>query len=257
MLPYYGLPVVALVLGLYRCRRETGARQWGWIGATAVMAIATLVAIWQVRGSAAANALALALAAAALVRGLPAPEGGAVFFGLGRSALIAALLVSPVALLAAGKAVAWAAEQLSGAQRPIVISDGPGTCRQPSDYAPLARLPKGLVLGFIDAGPMILMETPHRVLAAPYGVLAAPFHGNVTGNAAMFDVFLGRPDEAGARLAARGVDYVVFCPGAPERHNYAAAAPEGLAAALGRGEIPDALERIPLEGTDLMVFRRR
>ena len=86
VLPYYGLPVVALVLGLYRCRHETGERRWGWIGATAVMAITTLLALWQVRGSAAANALALAMAAAALVRGLPAPEGGAIFFGLGRAA---------------------------------------------------------------------------------------------------------------------------------------------------------------------------
>jgi hypothetical protein len=250
VLPYYGLPVVALVLGLYRCRHETGERRWGWIGATAVMAITTLLALWLVRGSAAANALALPIAAAALVRGLPAPEGGAIFFGLGRSALIAALLVSPVALIGAGKALAWTAIQTSGAQRPVVISDGPGTCSLPSDYAPLAGLPKGLVLAFIDAGPMILMETPHSALAAPY-------HRNLKGNAAMFDIFLGRPEQAAARMAARGVDYVAFCPGAPERHNYAAAAPEGLAAALGRGEIPETLERIPLEGTGLMVLRRR
>jgi hypothetical protein len=208
------------------------------------------VAIWQVRGSAAANALALAITAAALVRGLPAPEGGAVFFGLGRSALIAALLVSPIALIGAGKAVAWTANQATGAQPPVVISDGPGTCRLPADYAPLARLPKGLVLAFIDAGPMILMETPHSALAAP-------FHRNLKGNTAMFDVFLGRPEEAAARMAARGVDYVAFCPGAPERHNYAVAAPEVLAAALGRGEIPETLERIPLEGTGVMVLRRR
>ena len=73
----------------------------------------------------------------------------------------------------------------------------------------------------------------------------------------MFEVFLGRPDDAGARLAARGVDYVAFCPGAPERHNYAAAAPEGLAAALSRGEVPEALEPVPIEGTDLAVYRRR
>jgi hypothetical protein len=250
VLPYYGLPVVALVLGLYRCRHESGARQWGWIGATAVMTVTTLVAIWQVRGSAAANALALGIVAAAIVRGLPAPEGGAIFFGLGRSALLAALVVSPVALIAAGKAVAWTATKISGAQQPVVISDGPGTCRAPADYAPLARLPKGLVLAFIDAGPMILMETTHSALAAP-------FHRNLAGNAAMFDVFLGSPEKAGARLAARGIDYVAFCPGSPERHNYAAAAPEGLAAALARGEIPQALERIPLEGTDLMIFRRR
>ena len=170
--------------------------------------------------------------------------------GLGRSALIAALLVSPVALIIAGNAMAWTATHVFGTQRPLVISGGPGTCRAPTDYAPLARLPRGLVLSFIDAGPMLLMETPHSALAAP-------FHRNIKGNAAMFDIFLARPEEAGARLAARGIDYVAFCPGAPERHNYAAAAPEGLAAALSRGEIPEALERIPLEGTDLMVFRRR
>ena len=39
------------------------------------------------------------------------------------------------------------------------------------------------------------METPH-------GALAAPYHRNLRGNAAMFDVFLGRPDEAVARLLA-------------------------------------------------------
>ena len=83
----------------------------------------------------------------------------------------------------------------SGAQRLVVISDGPGTCRLPSDYAPLARLPRGLVLGFIDAGPFILMETPHSVLAAPY-------HRNLKGNTAMFDVFLGRPED-GRRAAGR------------------------------------------------------
>jgi hypothetical protein len=250
VLPYYSLPVVALALGLYRCRRETESERWAWIGATAAVAITTLVAIWQVRGSAAANALALAVAAAALVRGLPAPDGGAIFLGLGRAVLAAALLISPIAMIAAGKAVAWTSERISGTPRPLVISDGPGTCRLPSDYTPLARLPKGLVLGFIDAGPMILAETPHSALAAP-------LHRNLKGNAAMFDVFLGRPDEARARLAALRVDYVAFCAGSPERHNYAAAAPEGLAAALSRGEIPDALERIPVEGTELMMFRRR
>ena len=113
-----------------------------------------------------------------------------------------------------------------------------------ADYAPLARLPKGLVLGFIDAGPFVLMETPHSVLAAPY-------HRNVKGNVAMLDLVLRAPDEAKARLAALGVDYVAFCPGAPERHNYAVAAADGLVSAPARGDVPDFLERIPLDGTSL------
>jgi len=248
VLPYYGLPLIGLVLGIYRARRDE--ERWRWIVATAVLAVSTLIAVWQVRGTAAANALALPLVTAALVRGLPVADGRAVFFGLGRTVLLVGLLVNPLTLIAAGRAAAWAMEQRPGAQHTTVIADGPGTCRLPSDYAPLAQLPQGLVLGFIDAGPLILMETSHQVLAAPY-------HRNVSGNAAMLEVFLGPPGDASARLVALGVRYLAFCPNAPERHNYAAAAPDGLAAALAGGQVPDGLERIPLAGTELLVFRTR
>jgi hypothetical protein len=202
-----------------------------------------------VRGAAAANAVAVAMLPAALVRALPA-RNAATFLGLSRAALLAALLLNPLAMIALGTATVRAVEAVTGAQRPQLISDGPGTCSQAADYAPLARLPRGLVLGFIDAGPFLLMTTPHAALAAPY-------HRNVRGNAAMLDVFLAPASEARARLAALGVDYVAFCPGAPERHNYATAAPHALAAALGRGEVPDFLEPVALEGTKLAVYRAR
>jgi hypothetical protein len=250
LLAYYGLTVAGLALGGMRCLRERDGARWSWIVCGAVLAALFAVAPWQMRGAAAADAVAAALVPAALVRMFPAPAGREVYFGLGRAALIAAFLVNPLALIAVGNAAAGATEAATGTRRPVVIADGPGTCRLASDYAPLAQLPKGLVLGFIDAGPFILMETPHSVLAAPY-------HRNIAGNAAMFDVFLGAPSEAAARLAARSVTYLAFCPGAPERHNYAAAAPEGLAAVLARGETPAFLERIPLAGTALEVYRVR
>ena len=50
---------------------------------------------------------------------------------------------------------------------------------------------------------------------------------------------------------------VAFCVGAPERYNYAAAAPAGLAAVLARGEVPNFLERVALEGTGIAVYRPR
>ena len=181
---------------------------------------------------------------------LPEPAGRATYLGLGRGALIAALLLNPLSLIAVGAAGARVVEASADAQRPAVISTGPGTCRQASDYAPLANLPKGLVLSFIDAGPLLLMTTPHAVLAAPY-------HRNLKGDAAMLDVFLGPASEAQKRLAALHVDYIAFCPGAPERHIYAAAAPDGLAGALGRGEVPGFLERVPFEGTGLAIYRAR
>jgi hypothetical protein len=200
-----------------------------------------------VRGAAAANAVAAALVPAALVRALQAPNDRTLFLGLGRAALLAVVLMNPLALIVIGGA---AARTLASGTPPAIIADGPGTCRHAADYAPLGRLPRGLVLAFIDAGPFVLMETPHAVLAAPY-------HRNAAGNAAMLDVFLASPSEAAARMKTLAIDYVAFCPGAPDRYNYAASAPEGLVATLGRGEVPDFLALVPLAGTDLAVYRLR
>jgi hypothetical protein len=249
-LAYYGLPAAGLGLGLLRCLRARDEERWSWILAVGVLAVLCVIAAWQLRGSAAANAVAVALVPAALVRGLQAPDRRAIFLGLQRAVLIAVLLLNPLTLIAAGNAATRLVESAGGTQRPTFIAGSPHACQRSADYAPLARLPRGLVLAFIDAGPFLLMETPHAVLAAPY-------HRNLQGNAAMFDVFLAAPADAAARIAALGVDYVAFCPGAPERYHYALRAPEGLAAALSRGEVPDFLERIALDGTDLAVYRPR
>jgi hypothetical protein len=249
VLPYYGLPAAGLMLGIARCWRDTGEARWSWIIGLIVLATLFVFSLWLVRGAVAANALAVALLPAALTRMSTTP-GRRSYLGLSRGALIAALLLNPLSLIAIGAAGARAAAIFGGTHRPAVLSAGPGTCQQASDYAPLASLPKGLVLGFIDAGPLLLMTTPHAVLAAPY-------HRNIKGDGTMLDVLLGPVGAARAQLARLGVDYVAFCPGAPERHIYAAAAPDGLAAALGRGEVPDFLERIPLEGTPLAVYRAR
>jgi hypothetical protein len=248
ILPQYGLPAAALVLGTVRALRAPPAERWHWIADLAVLAALGVVALWQVRGSAAANAVAVALAAAALAAA--ALARGTVILGLGPAGLLAALLLNPLTLIAIGNAGARAVEVATGAQHRTVIADGPGTCRRAADYAALAQLPRGLVLAFIDAGPFVLTETQHAVLAAPY-------HRNVNGNAATLEAWLAPPDEAAGRLKALGVDYVAFCPGAPERYNYAAYAPDGLAAALSRGEVPKFLERVPLAGTELAVYRPR
>ena len=93
-MPYYGLPAAALVLGLYRCLRERGDAALAVARRRRRARPARVIALWEVRGCAAANALAVALVPAALVRGLPAPDGRAVFLGLGRAALVAAAAAS-------------------------------------------------------------------------------------------------------------------------------------------------------------------
>jgi len=247
---YFGIPLAALVLGTIRCLREKGQQRWSWIGCTASQAAFVLVSIWQLRGTSGANALGAALVPAALLPMLPAADGRASYFGLSRAALVALLLINPVALMAIGSGVAHAFSAAAVTTRRILTSGDPGTCQRAADYEPLAQLPRGRVLAFIDSGPFILMETGHAVLAAPY-------HRNQAGNIAMLDMFLGAPNDAKARMAAHRIDYVAFCPGAPERYDYAARAPAGLAAALSRDDVPDFLERIPLAGGDLAVYRVR
>ena len=72
---YYGVPFVALVLGIIRCLREQGQQRWIWIAATALQAAFVLVSIWQLRGATGGNALGAALVPAALLRMMPAAEG--------------------------------------------------------------------------------------------------------------------------------------------------------------------------------------
>jgi len=247
---YFGIPLAAVVLGAIRCRRETGQRRWNWIACTASQTVFLLISIWQLRGAGGANALGAVLVPAALLQMLPAAEGRASHLGIGRGALIAMLLLNPVTLMALGSGAAHAIGAAAVTKQRILTSGDAGTCQRASDYTPLARLPRGRMLAFIDSGPFILMQSAHAVLAGPY-------HRNQAGNNAMLDMFLAAPDDAKTRMAAHGIDYVAFCPGAPERYDYVAWAPAGLAAALNRGEVPGFLERIALEGTDLAVYRVR
>lgn len=247
---YYGVPLAALVLGAIRCAREQGRQRWNWIACTAAQLAFVLVSVWELRGASGANALAAVLVPAALLRMIPAAPGGASYFGIPRAALVAMLFLNPLALLALGSGAAHAVAAAAVTTRLVITSGDAGTCQRVADYAPLATLPRGRVLAFIDSGPFILMQSGHAVLAAPY-------HRNQAGNVAMLDMFLAAPNDAKLRMAARGIDYVAFCPGAPERYNYVARAPASLVAALSRSDVPGFLERIPLDGTDLVVYRVR
>jgi hypothetical protein len=245
LLPLFGLPAAALVLALLALRRDRATPRWPWLLTIATVSMLLLVSLWLMRAAAMAGIVGVPLVVAALVRLFPAGEPR--LLGLTRPVLIAALLLNQPVLLFIGEASARGIEALTNARRPAFV-EGPATCGHASDYASLATVPPALVLGFIDAGPYILMMSKHSALAAPY-------HRNVAGNGAMFDVFLARSEEARRRLTELRVDFVAFCPGAPERYAYAAQAPEGLAARLGRGEVPEFLQPVPLGQTPLTLYR--
>ena len=80
-------------------------------------------------------------------------------------------------------------------------------------------------------------------------------HASSDGIRIAIEIFLASPEIAKERLMARGVDYVAFCPNAPEMRNFTAAAPEGLAAGLMRGEVPDFLVPMPRSESPVILFR--
>lgn len=114
-------------------------------------------------------------------------------------------------------------------------------CLKTENYAPLARLPAGLIAADIDFGPFLLALTPHSVLAAPY-------HRLSTGIITAHEAFTAPPDAARQILARSRVDYVVTCGPRPP----SGLAGEALAASLwGRlqaGDVPGWLEPVRQPG---------
>lgn len=163
-----------------------------------------------------------------------------------RNLLLLSVLASPVSLSAVGL---FAKPLLDVIFRPQTIAEAP-SCRSLSDAASLKRLPKGRVMAPVDLGPAILAETADDIFAAPY-------HRNNDGNTAFLKLMLAPLPTARQILSARRVDYVVTCAAAPDR-NIIKLAPEGLEARLDHGEVPDFLERLPLDPADkIAVWRVR
>jgi hypothetical protein len=160
---------------------------------------------------------------------------------------VAALLLTPVTVTSSAMAIASAAGTPEG-----LDIDPPDrqACVRSDNYAPLGRLPVGLVVtNAVEWGSYVLAFTPHSVLAAPYhtrlgaAILAA--------NAA----FGLPPIQARSVVAATGADYLVTCGpqgpvGLTDEQTEAS-----LWARLKAGEVPDWLQPMPgLDGHPLAVY---
>jgi hypothetical protein len=122
-------------------------------------------------------------------------------------------------------------------------------CRDTANYAGLAALPSGLVVGNIQVGPFLLALTPHTVLAAPYH--------RTSGIATAHAIFAAPPDAAHRMLREREVAYVMVCGsrgpyGLTERERTAS-----LWAQLNRGEVPAWLERVNPRELPIAAYRVR
>lgn len=107
----------------------------------------------------------------------------------------------------------------------------------PLAAAALSQLPSGTILAPLDEGPLLLLHTPHSVVAT----------GHHRGAAAMHDVmtaFLVDPPVARHIMAKHGVRYVVLYADTSEVDFYRSIRPSGFAAQLSKGQAPDWLEPV-------------
>ena len=223
----YGFSLLALLLAVVVVGRGPGDVRYRWILSAGILAALFAVGLWQMRGAAAATAVAAPVFAASLA--ILWPNGARQRW------LLAGLLVSPAVLALAGPAMRPLLDLVHPQTRTIAHQDHASTCRGVSSLAPLAKLPPGRIVAPIDLGPGILAATQHSVFAAPY-------HRNNDGNLVMIRTMMASPDDAHRILRDHQVDYVVLCRGSLELMELMDMAPDGLAARLERGNAPDFLQ---------------
>ncbi|MBL8702181.1 MAG: hypothetical protein JNK67_27600 [Alphaproteobacteria bacterium] len=186
--------------------------------------------------------IAAAVPLAELLRRLRERLAGGLGALLLRTAAMAAIIIGPAML---GSVV----EQLGGGKvaRAVEALDRDCDLRAVvpalTDGARLGARPD-IVIAHLDFGSELIWRTPH-------GVLGTPFHRNRDGildGRAFFDA---RDDGTAQAIAARrGAGLVLFCPNLAHENP-----PGSLGARLLAGAAPPWLERVPVAGTALALFR--
>jgi hypothetical protein len=228
------LPVAGLIgygIMIWRSRRDLAQLiPWGAAGGLGLLGAGLL--LWQSRAGPAAQLLAVPGATALgwlLVPWLRSSRWVPVqVFGV----VIAFLLISGILPQQALRLVP------QKPQKPAVPNKS-GLCHTLYGMKPVAQVPKGQVLTFVDLGPRLITITHHNAVAGPY-------HRNGREIIDVHHAFRGTAEVARAIALWRKVDYVLICPGMPESTLYASQAKNGFYMQLVRGQVPAWLTPVPL-----------
>ena len=242
------LPVLGLLAALKLFGRSVDWLRGWWIEYALLLLAALATAVIVTRAGAVASALA------AVPLGWQLKEWLALLHTRRRTgprvAAVAALALGCLPALPLGM-IGWGAAARADAPSPIAPGLAPkraSDCRI-ADLAPyLAKQPMGEVAAPLDLGPALLLDTRHSVIASAH-------HRGHQGIAATIRLFTVSPDEARAMLAERGSAYLALCPGLMETAIYAERNPEGFAARMLSGQVPDWLEPVLLESDTMLLWR--
>ena len=161
-------------------------------------------------------------------------------------AVVASQPAVSIAVIWAAAAIVHPIEKPAAAETAPLWTLDVSRCFRPELYRAAAALPPGLVFGALELGPSLLVFTPHSVIGAGY-------HRADKSIVFEEEVMRGPENAARARLAERGVAYVMTCTDFPAYPN-----PDAFYNALLRDTAGPWLERVPMpEGSILRVWRVR
>ncbi|MDT9599461.1 AcrB/AcrD/AcrF family protein [Sphingosinicella rhizophila] len=232
------LPVIGLVgyaIMLWRSRADQAAlMRWAPLAALALLAASLL--LWQTRAGAASQLLALPGATALGWMILPRLRGSTHLLVRTTGTVAAFLLISGLLTQNAARLLP---KKEDDNPRLKAVNIANNRCPTLRALRPIALLPKGYVLTFVDLGPRLITVTHHDAVAGPY-------HRNDEDIVDVMKAFRGTPEAAQRMVARRGIDYVLICPNLSESTIYASKARNGFYMQLNRGKVPSWLERVPL-----------
>ncbi len=231
-----GLVVIAALAWLWR-HADGEMRRW-WFEYLVVFAATFFTALLVWRSMAfvvALSAVPLAWLAQRLLAAMR--RTGATGRKLGVAVALIVLLMPPFPVMATKMALAATGD----APEPPESLAATRACRIADVAAALDRLPPATLFAPIDLGPNLLERTHHSVVATGHHRAQAALHDLIAG-------FLGTPEEAHALIRRHGADYVVICTDLAETGHYRKRAPQGFAASLEKGQAPDWLEPVALDG---------
>ena len=221
-------PLVAFVAVIVLGLRDALRRDFGFLVASAVLLLAVAIMLAEIRFYPYAMWLAMPLLAVVALR---------------LKSLVPCCIVLLTPMVLSGGAVAVAVASGLNRHDPSVE---PKACFKTQSYAPLAKLPPGLLVTNIDYGPFMLALTPHSVLAAPYHRLSA-------GIIDTQKIFSAPPDEAHRIITRLRVNYVAMC-GLLTPTNLTD--PASLRGQLQAGAVPYWLKREPAAvGQAFVIYR--
>ncbi|AWW73330.1 hypothetical protein CD351_02690 [Erythrobacter sp. KY5] len=244
-------PLIALGAAINLASRSHDWLRQFWIDYAIILAAAFLVSIFVSRAGAVACALAAAPLAWQLrhwlraIRSMerPAPRMAAMV-----GVCCALLPALPAMLLASAlpaKAMPSGATVTPGGKAALKAID----CRVQDAGKALSALPTGEFYAPLDIAPELLLVSEHSVIAT----------GHHRGDKAMkvlIETALADEQAAYEALRERGTSYVAICPNLGEARMYSRINPNGFVADLVKGDVPDWMEPIALDGlSGLQVWR--